>query len=279
MLPTWCKILPALKDFTNLRAFCLRVKQQKTRINHDSHTYVHASVRLIYQLSTPLRKGLLVDCVKTHQCVQLASLGLIAKLPAHLSKALLCASLAHVAHPSCPEKSSWTRRPFSKFGFEPTPPFVPRTANLHPPLSPHLQRSRRKNVKSQKLPFWRQNIFALLLSYATLCSKELLLYSFGFDQHPSSPTCVGHCQAKLYSQMLCREASYALSRLKKLEARGSSRHTVVIGHEHWSCVASCALAVQQLLQNVQYGYIEAHLRNISGRPQDKNVLALDRHWE
>ena len=235
------------------------------------HINIHASVRLIYQLSTPLRTGLLVDFVKTHQCVQVASVGLIAKLPAHLSKALLCASLAHVAHPSCPEKSSWTRRPFSQKLASSQLRHLSLCRQLASAIVTPSTTVSQKNVKSKKVPLLRQ-IFSLGCFFCPTMFNRAFTTPLGFAGIPR-PQLVSAIVRRSCTQM-CREASYALSRLKKLEARGSSRHTVVIGHEHWSCVASCALAVQELLQNVQYGYIEVHLRNISGDHRTKMFWLL-----
>ena len=128
-----------------------------------------------------------------------------------------------------------------------------------------------KNVKSKKVPLLRQ-IFSLGCFFCPTMFNRAFTTPLGFAGIPR-PQLVSAIVRRSCTQM-CREASYALSRLKKLEARGSSRHTVVIGHEHWSCVASCALAVQELLQNVQYGYIEVHLRNISGDHRTKMFWLL-----
>ena len=50
----------------------------------------------------------------------------------------------------------------------------PSAANLHPPLSPHLQRSRRKMSKAKKYHFW-DKYSRLAAFFALLCLIELSL--------------------------------------------------------------------------------------------------------
>ena len=77
-------------------------------------------------------------------------------------------------------------------------------------------------------------------------------------KHPSFPTCIGHCQAALprctsMSRLpsAAREASYALSRLKKLEARGSTHHTTVLtsamssGHALLAAFQECSVQLRR----------------------------------
>ena len=169
------------------------------------HIYVHATVRLIPTINhivyitnhsigsitiggryyedifhfirqrTLIAKGLMVDWF--------TSLGLSALEEALLSPTLSL-SLGHVA-------------PFPSLAstqlFHPTPPFLPR-ANLHPPLSAHLQ-GRAGKCQTKIDYFWSTNILASMLLCPTISSKELYLFMFS----SLSLTFVGHCcRPKLY---------------------------------------------------------------------------------
>ena len=118
--------------------------------------------------------------------------------------------------------------------------------------------------------------------------KELLLHWVSRPRHPSFPTCIGHCQAALPRctsmsglPSAAREASYALSRSKKLDARGSTHHTAVptsamrSAHALLTALQECSSV--ELDRSTFDTLLSA--RDICGRPQDRNVLAVDRHWE
>ena len=125
---------------------------------------------------------------------------------------------------------------FPELGFEPTPPFVllPPTCirHCHPIYNGLAEKmSKAKNYHFGDKIFLLGCFFVPHFVQKSLCSTPLGLTGI------TRPQLMSAIVRRSCTQM-CSEASYALSRLKKLEARGSSRHTVVIGHEHWSCVAT-----------------------------------------